>query len=115
MRKIAALGALLLWSTIAFAQDRIITVASTTSTEQSGLLGHLLPLFEKSEAQGVKRVDVRVNRRRAQVRSGAHIRQQGCGRGAAQDRDRDRGKSFIRPDAVAPAADRAPVRRDGKA
>ena len=31
----------------AFAQQRFITVASTTSTEQSGLFGHLLPLFEK--------------------------------------------------------------------
>jgi tungstate transport system substrate-binding protein len=30
----------------AFAQDRFIVVASTTSTEQSGLFGHLLPVFE---------------------------------------------------------------------
>ena len=29
------------------AQDRFITVASTTSTEQSGLFGYLLPVFEK--------------------------------------------------------------------
>jgi tungstate transport system substrate-binding protein len=29
------------------AADRYITVASTTSTEQSGLFGYLLPLFEK--------------------------------------------------------------------
>ena len=29
------------------AQDRSITVASTTSTEQSGLFGYLLPIFEK--------------------------------------------------------------------
>jgi tungstate transport system substrate-binding protein len=29
------------------AQQRYITVASTTSTEQSGLFGHLLPIFEK--------------------------------------------------------------------
>jgi tungstate transport system substrate-binding protein len=29
------------------AQDRFITVASTTSTEQSGLFGHILPTFEK--------------------------------------------------------------------
>ena len=29
------------------AQEKYITVASTTSTEQSGLFGHLLPLFEK--------------------------------------------------------------------
>ena len=31
----------------AVAQDKFITVASTTSTEQSGLFGHLLPIFEK--------------------------------------------------------------------
>jgi tungstate transport system substrate-binding protein len=31
----------------AHAQPRFITVASTTSTEQSGLFKHLLPLFEK--------------------------------------------------------------------
>jgi tungstate transport system substrate-binding protein len=29
------------------AQERFITVASTTSTEQSGLFGHILPIFEK--------------------------------------------------------------------
>ncbi len=34
------------------AQDRYITVASTTSTEQSGLFAHLLPAFEK--ATGIK-------------------------------------------------------------
>ena len=32
----------------ALAQDRFIVVASTTSTEQSGLFGHLLPVFEKN-------------------------------------------------------------------
>ena len=31
----------------AMAQERFITVTSTTSTEQSGLFRHLLPLFEK--------------------------------------------------------------------
>ncbi len=31
----------------AAAQERFITVASTTSTEQSGLFGHILPLFEQ--------------------------------------------------------------------
>ncbi len=35
-----------------WAQERYITVASTTSTEQSGLFGHLLPAFEKSS--GIK-------------------------------------------------------------
>lgn len=55
---IATLGAALLWSAVAFAQDRTITVASTTSTEQSGLFGHLLPLFAKAEGIGVKVVAV---------------------------------------------------------
>jgi tungstate transport system substrate-binding protein len=32
---------------VAHAQDRFITVASTTSTEQSGLFKHVLPIFEK--------------------------------------------------------------------
>ncbi|MFO1412366.1 MAG: substrate-binding domain-containing protein [Burkholderiales bacterium] len=36
----------------ACAQDKFITVASTTSTEQSGLFGYLLPIFEKDT--GVK-------------------------------------------------------------
>ncbi|WP_025037751.1 substrate-binding domain-containing protein [Bradyrhizobium sp. DOA9] len=58
MRKLVTIGAVLLWSTIAFAQDRTITVASTTSTEQSGLFGHLLPLFAKAEGIGVKVVAV---------------------------------------------------------
>ncbi len=34
------------------AEERFITVASTTSTEQSGLFGHLLPIFE--QASGIK-------------------------------------------------------------
>jgi tungstate transport system substrate-binding protein len=58
MKKIAAIGALLLWSTIAFGQDRSITVASTTSTEQSGLFGYLLPLFSKADGVNVKVVAV---------------------------------------------------------
>ena len=37
------------------AQERFITVASTTSTEQSGLFGHLLPLFKQQTG-----IDVRV-------------------------------------------------------
>ena len=31
----------------AYAQEKFITVSSTTSTEQSGLFNHLLPVFEK--------------------------------------------------------------------
>jgi tungstate transport system substrate-binding protein len=36
------------------AQERFITVASTTSTEQSGLFGHLLPVFEKASGITVR-------------------------------------------------------------
>ena len=41
----AALAALVLAGGASLAQERVITVASTTSTEQSGLFGHLLPAF----------------------------------------------------------------------
>src|SRR3954471_9367980 len=58
MKRIMTLGAILLWSTIAFAQERAITVASTTSTEQSGLFGYLLPLFSKAAGISVKVVAV---------------------------------------------------------
>lgn len=37
---------------LAHASERVITVASTTSTEQSGLFAHLLPAFEKES--GIK-------------------------------------------------------------
>jgi tungstate transport system substrate-binding protein len=43
----ALLGAVLCFSFSVGAQQRYITVASTTSTEQSGLFRHLLPIFEK--------------------------------------------------------------------
>jgi tungstate transport system substrate-binding protein len=42
----------------AFAQERAITVASTTSTEQSGLFGYLLPRFTAATGIGVKVVAV---------------------------------------------------------
>ena len=46
---LAALAALLLslGALPAAAQEKFIVVSSTTSTEQSGLFGHILPLFEK--------------------------------------------------------------------
>ena len=47
------LGAILLCIGLgAQAQERFITVASTTSTEQSGLFSYLLPIYEKQT--GVK-------------------------------------------------------------
>ena len=52
-----ALAALVLWMP-AQAQDKYITVASTTSTEQSGLFRHLLPIFEKKTGIQVRVVAV---------------------------------------------------------
>jgi tungstate transport system substrate-binding protein len=46
------------WFGGAQAQERAITVASTTSTEQSGLFGYLLPQFTKAAGIGVKVVAV---------------------------------------------------------
>lgn len=43
----AAAAALVLAAGSASAQDRFITVASTTSTEDSGLFDHILPIFEE--------------------------------------------------------------------
>ena len=48
-------AALVLTAGVATAQDRFITVSSTTSTEQSGLFGHILPLFKAKTG-----IDVRV-------------------------------------------------------
>lgn len=44
-RTILALGLMLAMPAVA--QERTITVASTTSTEQSGLFGHILPIFTR--------------------------------------------------------------------
>ena len=49
---IGALCASAIVVTSAHAQERFITVASTTSTEQSGLFKHLLPAFE--QGNGIK-------------------------------------------------------------
>jgi tungstate transport system substrate-binding protein len=50
------LAAFLVWATLslAAAQERSITVASTTSTEQSGLFGYLLPRFKTQSGIGVR-------------------------------------------------------------
>jgi tungstate transport system substrate-binding protein len=62
-RRIVALAlaaAVLPWSLVggARAQDKTITMASTTSTEQSGLFAHLLPAFKKASGIDVKVVAV---------------------------------------------------------
>ena len=51
----SALGAALLGVAPAWSQDKSIVMASTTSTEQSGLFGHLLPVFKQATG-----IDVRV-------------------------------------------------------
>src|SRR5215210_8930 len=42
----------------ALAQERFITIASTTSTEQSGLFGHIIPLFRQQAGINVRVVAV---------------------------------------------------------
>ena len=50
-----AVAASVILSASTFAQDKSIVVASTTSTQDSGLFGHILPLFKKKSG-----IDVRV-------------------------------------------------------
>jgi len=54
----AAFAVLLIWCGHAAADDKFITVASTTSTEQSGLFGYLLPRFTEASGIAVKVVAV---------------------------------------------------------
>ena len=49
---IAIASAACLLAPVANAEEHVITVASTTSTEQSGLFGYILPIFEKES--GIK-------------------------------------------------------------
>jgi tungstate transport system substrate-binding protein len=55
---VLAIAALAVLDPHASAQDKFIVVASTTSTEQSGLFGHLLPAFEKDTGIKVRVVAV---------------------------------------------------------
>src|ERR1700751_2739809 len=47
-------AAAVLASAPAYAQDKSIVVASTTSTQDSGLFGHILPLFKAKTGIDVK-------------------------------------------------------------
>jgi tungstate transport system substrate-binding protein len=58
LRFLAALSLLMLATPAAVAQQPFITVASTTSTEESGLFGHLLPAFTKQTGIQVRVVAV---------------------------------------------------------
>jgi tungstate transport system substrate-binding protein len=55
---VAAAAALSLQPSSAAAQERFITLASTTSTEQSGLFGHILPVFRRATGIEVRVVAV---------------------------------------------------------
>jgi tungstate transport system substrate-binding protein len=54
-RFLIAVAASVVFGATAFAQDKSIVVASTTSTQDSGLFGHILPLFKATTG-----IDVRV-------------------------------------------------------
>ena len=53
-RAVFALGAIILALSPALAQDKSIVVTSTTSTQDSGLFGHILPLFKAKTGIDVK-------------------------------------------------------------
>src|SRR5262245_30421853 len=53
-RSLPLLVAILVGATPALAQDKSIVVASTTSTQDSGLFGHILPMFKAKTGIDVK-------------------------------------------------------------
>jgi tungstate transport system substrate-binding protein len=58
MKRIAPFLLLVLFLNTAAAEDRFITLSSTTSTEDSGLFGHILPLFRTASGIDVHVVAV---------------------------------------------------------
>ena len=55
---VTAIAALALLSNSAYAQEKSIVLSSTTSTEQSGLFGFILPIFKMKTGIDVKVVAV---------------------------------------------------------
>jgi tungstate transport system substrate-binding protein len=53
-RCLVAIAASVVFGASALAQDKSIVVASTTSTQDSGLFGHILPLFKAKTGVDVK-------------------------------------------------------------
>src|SRR3982750_2196670 len=53
-RLLIAAAATVVFAGAAFAQDKSIVMASTTSTQDSGLFGHILPLFKSKTGIDVK-------------------------------------------------------------
>ena len=58
MMQVAALLLSMLFASAAHAEDRFITLSSTTSTEDSGLFGHIIPLFRTTTGLDVHVVAV---------------------------------------------------------
>src|SRR3984957_7847783 len=58
MLRAAAALLSILFVNMAWGQDRFITLSSTTSTEDSGLFGHILPLFRTASGIDVHVVAV---------------------------------------------------------
>ncbi len=58
MARIVAVIWLCVWSVVSFSEERFITVASTTSTEDSGLFDDLLPRFRQESGIQVRVVAV---------------------------------------------------------
>jgi len=54
LRRALLLALMAAFALPALAQERSITVASTTSTEQSGLFGHILPIFTRETGISVR-------------------------------------------------------------
>jgi tungstate transport system substrate-binding protein len=54
LKPLSVAAALALVASVALAQDKSIVVASTTSTQDSGLFGHILPLFKARTGIHVK-------------------------------------------------------------
>ena len=53
-RMLIAIAACAVFAGHAFAQEKSIVVASTTSTQDSGLFGHILPMFKAKTGIDVK-------------------------------------------------------------
>ena len=59
---ISLLAIISIQSSSVFAQEKSIVVSSTTSTEQSGLFGFILPIFKMKTGIDVKVVAVEIGR-----------------------------------------------------
>ncbi|MSN26514.1 MAG: tungsten ABC transporter substrate-binding protein [Geobacter sp.] len=58
MTTVAATLAILVWGSVAMASSKSIILATTTSTQDSGLLDVLVPMFEKESGYQVKTISV---------------------------------------------------------